>query len=88
MAIDRSWEDEEDEIKTKYIPHIQNSTKTDAGERKIPLNDAAVNALLMLKEIRYFGQDSYALSTVNNSYNKPRNFCRAFDEIGSEKRTV
>lgn len=81
MAIDRSWDDEEDEIKTKYVPHIQNSTKTDAGERKIPLNDAAVNALLMLKEIRYFGQDSHVLSTVNNTYNKPRNFCRAFDEI-------
>ena len=75
MAVDRESDSK------KRVPIEQDSTKTESGNRKIPLNKTALSALQELKKIRYFGEDSYVMSTAYNEHNKVRNFCRTFETI-------
>lgn len=77
MAVDRS----KSEHNNKRTLIKQNSTKTQSGNRVIPLNVNAIDALTNLKTIRYFGDSSYILSTKENKPNKPRNFCRTYESI-------
>lgn len=55
---------------SKYIVIDQDSAKTEAGERTIPLNDDAYNALLNLKGVT--GDFEYVLSTENGNPILPR----------------
>jgi len=75
MAVDRKSD------KKKRVQINQDFLKTKSSKRIIPLNNTAINALNQIKKIRYFGEDSYILCTETGTQNKPRNFCRTFEEI-------
>ncbi|MDD4699134.1 MAG: tyrosine-type recombinase/integrase [Oscillospiraceae bacterium] len=75
MAVDRSTDS------SKRIFMEKSSPKTASGFRRIPLNKAALLSLNALKEIRYFGENSYVMSTADNTPNKQRNFSRTFDAM-------
>lgn len=77
MAVDRN----NPTHNNKRVQINQDTTKTESGDRIIPLNKTATDALEHLKTIRYFGEDSYILSTKENKPNKPRNFCRTYETI-------
>ena len=65
--------------KTKYVLIEQNSTKTSSGDRIIPLNLKAVDAL---QEIRKINTNSeYVMSNGNGNIINPRNFDRMFRNI-------
>lgn len=55
--------------------------KTKASNRTIPLNDTAIEALLKLKEIRYFGPTSNIIMTENKTLISPTNFSKTFKRI-------
>jgi len=68
-----------DAAETKYVLIEQNSTKTTSGDRIIPLNQKAVDAL---QEIRKINADSeYVMSNGNGNIINPRNFDRMFRNI-------
>ena len=75
MAVDRK------SGKKKRVQINQDFLKTKSSKRIIPLNNTAIDALTQIKKIRYFGDDSYILCTEIGTQNKPRNFCRTFEEI-------
>lgn len=65
--------------KTHYTVISQESTKTDAGERKIPINDKAFSALQDLYSIT--GNCTYVLSTKNGTPLNPRYLDRMLRKI-------
>ncbi|MCI1964529.1 MAG: site-specific integrase [Oscillospiraceae bacterium] len=75
MAVDRK------SGKKKRVQINQDFLKTKSSKRIIPLNNTAIDALTQIKKIRYFGEKSYILCTETGTQNKPRNFCRTFEEI-------
>lgn len=75
MAVDRK------SGKKKRVQINQDFLKTKSSKRIIPLNNTAIDALNKIKKIRYFGENSYILCTEIGTQNKPRNFCRTFEEI-------
>lgn len=75
MAVDRKTEDK------KRVQINQEFLKTKHSNRIIPLNSTAINALNEIKNIRFFGDDSFILCTADGTQNKVRNFCRTFESI-------
>ena len=75
MAVDRK------SGKKKRVQINQDFLKTKSSKRIIPLNNTAIDALNHIKKIRFFGEKSYILCTKIGTQNKPRNFCRTFEEI-------
>lgn len=64
----------EEDAESKYVVIDQDSTKTDAGQRTVPLNNNAYKALLNLKEMT--GEFEYVLSTEAGNPILPRYFDR------------
>ena len=64
--------------------------KTASSKRDVPLNQAAVNAILDLRAERYFGEDSPLIADENGGYTKPVNFrkryYRILDAAGIEQK--
>lgn len=57
--------------------------KTKVSNRTVPLNRAAIEALLRLKENRYFGPSSHIICTDNNTIMSPTNFSKTFKRIAN-----
>ena len=55
--------------------------KTASSKRDVPLNQAAVNAILELRAERYFGEDSPLIADEKGSYTKPVNFRKRYYRI-------
>ncbi len=55
--------------------------KTASSKRDVPLNQAAVNAILELRAERYFGEDSPLIADENGNYTKPVNFRKRYYRI-------
>ncbi len=55
--------------------------KTASSKRDIPLNQAAVDAILDLRAERYFGEDSPLIPDEHGSYTRPVNFRKRFYRI-------
>lgn len=66
-------------ITQKYVLKAQNSTKTKAGHRIIPLSQKALDALENLQKLN--GDEEYILSNSNGNVINPRNFDRMFRNI-------
>jgi integrase len=77
-AINRS---NEESASTKYKTIVQKSAKTKSGNRVVPLNKAAIEALEKLKEIRYFGENSNIFSTESNTMYIRKNLYDMFNRI-------
>lgn len=75
MAVDRKTSSK------KRVPINQKFLKTKSSRRIIPLNNTAMDALAKIKELRYFGEDSYILCTETGEQNKPGNFRRTYNAI-------
>ena len=64
--------------------------KTASSKRDVPLNQAAVNAILDLRAERYFGEGSPLIADENGGYTKPVNFrkryYRILDAAGIEQK--
>ena len=75
MAVDRKSDSK------SRVQINQDFLKTKSSKRIVPLNNTAIEALNKIKEIRYFGEDSYILSTQQGKQNKVRNFCRTYEQI-------
>lgn len=73
MAKDRSNPD------GKVVPLQQNTTKSRAGRRHVPLNEAAVAALTRLKEVT--GDTPYVIATSTGNLVLPRFVDRMFRNI-------
>lgn len=48
--------------------------KSTSSKRDVPLNQAAVDAILDLRAERYFGEDSPLISDEHGDYTRPVNF--------------
>ncbi len=55
--------------------------KTASSKRDVPLNQAAVNAILDLRAERYFGTDSPLIADEKGNYTKPVNFRKRYYRI-------
>ena len=55
--------------------------KTASSKRDVPLNQAAVNAILDLRAERYFGEDTPLIADENGGYTKPVNFRKRYYRI-------
>ena len=55
--------------------------KTASSKRDVPLNQAAVNAILGLRAERYFGENSPLIADERGSYTKPVNFRKRYYRI-------
>lgn len=55
--------------------------KTASSKRDVPLNQAAVDAILDLRAERYFGEDSPLIPDENGSYTRPVNFRKRYYRI-------
>jgi len=64
----------EEDADTNFIVIEQDSTKTESGQRTIPLNNTAYESLLNLKEVT--GEFEYVLSTESGKPILPRNLDR------------
>ena len=64
--------------------------KTASSKRDVPLNQAAVDAILDLRAERYFGEDTPLISDEHGDYTRPVNFRKRFYRIleaaGLERR--
>ena len=64
--------------------------KTASSKRDVPLNQAAVDAILVLRAERYFGEDSPLISDEHGGYTRPVNFrkrdYRILEAAGLEQR--
>ena len=55
--------------------------KTASSKRNVPLNQAAVNAILDLRAERYFGENTPLISDEQGGYTKPVNFRKRYYRI-------
>lgn len=55
--------------------------KTASSKRDIPLNQAAVDAILDLRKERYFGEDTALIPDENGGYTRPVNFRKRYYRI-------
>ena len=55
--------------------------KTASSKRDVPLNQAAVDAILNLRAERYFGEDSPLISDERGGYTRPVNFRKRYYRI-------
>ena len=55
--------------------------KTASSKRDVPLNQAAVDAILVLRAERYFGEDSPLISDEHGGYTRPVNFRKRYYRI-------
>ena len=55
--------------------------KTASSKRDVPLNQAAVDAILGLRNERYFGEDSPLIPDENGDYTRPVNFRKRYYRI-------
>ncbi len=55
--------------------------KTASSKRDVPLNQAAVNAILELRAERYFGENAPLISDEQGNYTKPVNFRKRYYRI-------
>ena len=78
MIKNRKKKNEED---ATYILKVQNSTKTEAGTRDIPLSEKALYALNELKKTSQTGKKNFVLCTETGLPIRPRNFRNTFDSI-------
>lgn len=51
------------------------------GKRDVPLNQAAIDAILDLRAERYFGEDTPLIPDENGDYTRPVNFRRRYYRI-------
>lgn len=72
----------ETDMNEKYIAKLQDSTKTQAGIREIPLCNQAVEAITEYKEKYYNGNpDDYVITSAKNKPLKTRHFERSANYI-------
>lgn len=72
----------ETDMNSKYIAKLQDSTKTQAGIREIPLCSQAVEAITAYKEKYYSGNpDDYVITSAANKPLKTRHFERSANYI-------
>ena len=55
--------------------------KSTSSKRDVPLNQAAVDAILTLRAERYFGEDSPLISDEHGGYTRPVNFRKRYYRI-------
>ena len=55
--------------------------KTASSKRDVPLNQAAIDAILDLRAERYFGEDTPLIPDANGDYTRPVNFRRRYYRI-------
>ena len=55
--------------------------KSTSSKRDVPLNQAAVDAILELRAERYFGEDSPLISNEHGGYTRPVNFRKRYYRI-------
>ncbi len=55
--------------------------KTASSKRDVPLNQAAVDAILDLRSERYFGEDTPLIPDENGDYTRPVNFRKRYYRI-------
>ena len=55
--------------------------KSASSKRDVPLNQAAVDAILDLRNERYFGEDTPLIPDENGDYTRPVNFRRRYYRI-------
>ena len=55
--------------------------KSTSSKRDVPLNQAAVDAILDLRAERYFGEDSPLISDEHGDYTRPVNFRKRYYRI-------
>ena len=55
--------------------------KTASSKRDVPLNQAAIDAILDLRAERYFGEDTPLIPDENGGYTRPVNFRRRYYRI-------
>ncbi len=81
-----------DDTNGKTSTLIQKTVKTQSSNRMIPLNESAIEALNILKSIRYFGENSFVISTATNTVMSPDTFrdiyYRILNKAGVKKYSV
>lgn len=63
-----------------YVLQVQDSTKTKAGVRKIPLTKRCLHMLKEMK-LKSGGKNELVFPSKNSTYMNPRNFLRCFKSI-------
>lgn len=71
----------DEDKKKKYEVIVNDTVKTQSSNRSIPLNENAINALNIIKSIRYFGEDSFVVSSSVEGVTSPDTFKRTFKTI-------
>lgn len=66
---------------TNYINKLFPYTKTNSGNRILPLNEVAIDSLRKIKSNRFFGDDSFIMATSNHQLPRYGNVRRTFVAI-------
>ena len=78
----------------KKVMHIQRGVKEaqkrDGAERIVPLNETAIQAIIELRNERYFGEDAPLIPDADGNFTRPLNLRKRFysilDAAGIEKK--